>query len=53
MYDVVLSVMCAMYYVLNDFVYVQCVLEVDANVTKLYRAQNDIAVHDSFFSLCL
>ena len=37
------------FFVLNDFVYVQRVIEVDANVTKLYRAQNDIAVHDSFF----
>ena len=36
---------------LNDFVYVQRVIKVDADVTKLYHAHSNIDVHDSFYFL--
>ena len=42
---------CTKFFVLNDFVYVQLVIKVDVDVTKLYRAHNNIHFHDSFFFL--
>ena len=42
---------CTKFFVLNDFVCVQPVIKVDADVTKLYHAHNNIDVHDSLFFL--